>query len=83
MESFSHIPVLLEQTINGLDVKKNGIYVDGTLGGGGHSYEILKASSPNGKLIATDLDSYAISRADERLKEFSGRYTLVKDNFKN
>ena len=74
---------MLSECIEGLDIKSNGIYFDGTLGGGGHSYEILKASSPNGKLIATDLDSYAIGRADERLKEFSGRYTLVKDNFKN
>ena len=83
MDNLKHYSVMLSECIEGLDIKSNGIYFDGTLGGGGHSYEILKASSPNGKLIATDLDSYAIGRADERLKEFSGRYTLVKDNFKN
>lgn len=83
MDNLKHYSVMLSECIEGLDIKNDGIYFDGTLGGGGHSYEILKASSPSGKLIATDLDSYAISRADERLKEFRGRYTLVKDNFKN
>ena len=74
---------MLESCIEGLKLKDNGIYFDGTLGGGGHSYEILKRSSPNGKLVATDLDDYAIERATERLKEFNGRFTFVKDNFKN
>ena len=69
--------------MTGLNVRNGGIYFDGTLGGGGHSFEILKRSAPDGKLIATDLDEYAISRADKRLEEFRGRYTLIKDNFKN
>lgn len=69
--------------MQGLNVKDGGIYFDGTLGGGGHSYEILKRSAPTGRLIATDLDDYAIARAAERLKEFDGRFTLIKDNFKN
>ncbi|MBQ6979743.1 MAG: 16S rRNA (cytosine(1402)-N(4))-methyltransferase RsmH [Clostridia bacterium] len=83
MDNLVHIPVMLESCIEGLKLKDNGIYFDGTLGGGGHSYEILKRSSPNGKLVATDLDDYAIERATERLKEFNGRFTFVKDNFKN
>ncbi len=71
------------ECIEGLNVKNGGIYFDGTLGGGGHSYLILKKSSPNGKLIATDLDQYAIERANERLSEFGERFTSVKSNFKS
>lgn len=69
--------------MDGLKLKSGGVYLDGTLGGGGHSYEILKRTSPDGKLVATDLDDYAIGRAKDRLKEFDGRFTIVKDNFKN
>ena len=83
MSELTHVSVLLEQCIEGLNIKPNGTYFDGTLGGAGHSYEILKNSVPNGKLFATDLDDYAISRAKDRLKEFQGRFTLIKDNFKN
>ena len=83
MDRLKHISVMYQECIDGLNIKNNGIYFDGTLGGGGHSYGILQKSSPNGKLIATDLDDYAINRANERLKEFAGRFTLVKDNFKN
>ncbi len=83
MSELTHVSVLLEQCIEGLNIKPNGTYFDGTLGGAGHSYEILKNSAPNGKLFATDLDDYAISRAKDRLKEFEGRFTLIKDNFKN
>lgn len=83
MTELIHIPVLLNETIDGLNVKAGGTYFDGTLGGGGHSYEILKRSSPNGKLIATDLDSYAIERASKRLSEYEGRFRIIKDNFKS
>lgn len=83
MTEFKHVSVMLNECIEGLNVKDNGIYFDGTLGGGGHSYEILKKSSPSGKLVATDLDDYAIGRASDRLSEFNGRFTLVKDNFKS
>lgn len=69
--------------MDGLKLKSGDVYFDGTLGGGGHSYEILKRTSPDGKLVATDLDDYAIGRAKNRLKEFDGRFTIVKDNFKN
>ncbi len=83
MTDFIHVPVLEKETIEGLNIKEGGIYFDGTLGGAGHSYKILKESSPNGKLIATDLDVYAIERAKVRLKEFDGRFQIINDNFKN
>ena len=83
MSELTHVSVLLEESIEALNVKPNGVYFDGTLGGAGHSFEILKKSGPDGKLFATDLDDYAILRASERLKEFQGRFTLVKDNFKH
>ena len=83
MTDLKHFPVMKDECLDGLKIKNGGVYFDGTLGGGGHSFEILKRSSPNGKLYATDLDDYAIQRAGERLKEFQGRFTLVKSNFKN
>lgn len=83
MSELKHISVMLQECMTGLDIKPDGVYFDGTLGGGGHSYEILSRSTPNGRLVATDLDDYALKRANERLKEFEGRFTLVKDNFKS
>ena len=74
---------MFEECMEYLNLKSGGLYFDGTLGGGGHSFGILERTSPDGKLVATDLDDYAIGRATERLKEFDGRFTLVKDNFKN
>ncbi len=81
--NFSHIPVMLEECIEGLNLKDNGIYFDGTIGGGGHSYEILKRTAPNGRLIATDLDDDAINAANERLKEFDKRFKIYKSNYKD
>ena len=83
MAEFEHIPVMKKECLDALQVKDGGIYFDGTLGGGGHTYEILKKSSPSGRVIATDLDDYAISRAKDRLFEFGNRLTVIKDNFKN
>ena len=74
---------MFNECMDALNIKDNGLYFDGTLGGGGHSYGILSKSAPNGKLIATDLDDYAIMRATERLKEFDGRFQIIKDNFKS
>ena len=73
---------MLEECMQALNLKSDGIYFDGTLGGSGHSYEILKRSQ-GGNLIATDLDLTAIEVAKERLSEFDGKFTLVHDNFKN
>ena len=67
---FKHKPVLLEETIKGLNIKSNGIYVDGTLGGAGHSKQILKQLSPEGLLIGIDRDTEALNAAKENLKEF-------------
>ncbi len=83
MLELKHFSVMLEECMQGLNVKPGGVYFDGTLGGGGHSHRILELSSPDGKLVATDLDDYALCRASDRLKEFENRFTLVKDNFKN
>lgn len=81
--AFSHLPVMLEECLEGLNVKNGGIYFDGTLGGAGHSYEILKRSAPDGRLIATDLDTDAIAAATERLKEFNGRFEIFNCNYKD
>ncbi len=83
MTVFSHIPVMKEECISALKIKDGGIYFDGTIGGAGHSYEILKASSPTGRLIATDLDDQAIAAATQRLSEFEGRFEIFKSNYKN
>ena len=68
---FKHISVLLDETIDGLDIKPDGIYVDGTLGGAGHSKEIAKRLSKKGMLIGIDRDEEALKAAKENLKEFS------------
>ncbi len=83
MSELKHVSVMFNECMEALSVKPQGVYFDGTLGGGGHSQGILERSSPDGKLIATDLDTYAINRASERLKEYEGRFIFVNDNFKN
>lgn len=80
MSDAYHIPVLLDETISALKIKKDGLYFDATLGGSGHSEAILQAG---GRIIATDLDSDAIEHGYERLKTYEGRFTLIKSNFKN
>lgn len=82
MLEFSHKPVMLEECMEGLALKAGGVYFDGTVGGGNHSYEILKRSSPNSRLIATDLDDEAIAAASEKLSAFQGRFTIYKSNYK-
>lgn len=82
MLEFSHKPVMLEECMEGLAVKDGGVWFDGTIGGGGHSYEILRRSSPSGRLIATDLDDEAIAAASKRLQEFQGRFEIYKSNYK-
>ena len=83
MLEFSHKPVMLEECMQGLCLKAGGVWFDGTVGGGGHSYEILKRTSPDGKLIATDLDDEAIVAATNRLAPFYGRFTIYKSNYKD
>ena len=79
---FKHEPVRLEECIKGLDIKKEGIYVDGTLGGAGHSKEILKRLSKKGRLIGIDRDEEALSAAKANLKEFEN-VTYIHDNHDN
>lgn len=79
---FKHKSVLLNECIEGLNIKKEGIYVDGTLGGGGHSYEILRKLSPNGRLIGIDRDKDALNAASKKLNEFNN-FTTVHDNHAN
>lgn len=78
---FKHVSVLLQETIDGLAVKPDGIYVDGTTGGGGHSYEICKRLGKNGRLIGIDQDAEALAAAEKRLEPFAGIVTLVKSNY--
>ena len=79
---FSHRPVLLWECIEGLNIKPDGIYVDGTLGRGGHSEEIAKRLT-TGKLISIDQDQQAIDEAGQRLAPYGDKVLLVKDNFRN
>ena len=79
---FKHKPVMLMPCIDGLKIKKDGIYVDGTLGGAGHSIEIAKRLSPKGKLIGIDRDEEALIAAQEKLKDFSN-VIYVHDNHDN
>ncbi len=81
--NFSHYSVLLNESIEGLKIKENGIYVDCTLGGGGHSEAIAKRLGDSGRLISIDQDNAAISASKARLAPFSDKVTFVKDNFSN
>jgi 16S rRNA (cytosine1402-N4)-methyltransferase len=79
---FKHVSVLLKETIESLDIKPDGIYVDGTLGGGGHSLEICRRLGANGRLIGIDQDSDACAAATERLSDYSDKVTVVHSNYK-
>jgi len=83
MAEFKHKSVLLDETIEGLAIKPDGIYVDGTLGGGGHSYQICRNLSKQGRLIGIDQDDAAIEAATVRLQEFADRVTVVRSNYCN
>lgn len=80
---FKHISVLLEETIENLQIRPEGIYVDGTLGGGGHSYHIAAKLKEGGRLIGIDQDEAAIEAAGLRLQPYEDRVTLVRDNYCN
>ena len=80
---FNHISVLLNECIDGLNIKPDGIYVDATLGGAGHSSEILKRLNEKGKLYCFDKDLDAIKVADERLSKISSNYHIIHADFSN
>lgn len=80
---FNHYSVLLNETIENLNIKPDGIYVDGTLGGGGHAYQVASRLSEKGRLIGIDQDADAIAAAGERLKEFGHKITIIRSNYAN
>ncbi len=76
-----HTPVMQREVIESLRFRPGGIYVDGTVGGGGHAFEILRETSPDGLLIGIDVDDDALRESEERLEPFGNRKILVKGNF--
>ena len=82
LQEFKHIPVMLSEVIDALDIKEDGIYVDGTIGGAGHSIEIIKRLSNKGLLIGIDRDEEALKASRDRLKEYKN-FKLVHDNHDN
>lgn len=81
--TFEHKSVLLYETVDNLNIKPDGIYVDGTLGGGGHALEVAKRLGPDGRLIGIDQDADAISAATKRLDDYKDKVTIVRNNYRN
>lgn len=81
--TFQHYSVLLEETIENLNIRQDGIYADGTLGGGGHALEVVKRLSEKGRFFGIDQDDAAISAAGERLAAYKERITLIRSNYCN
>ncbi len=81
--NFNHYSVMLHETVDGLMVKPDGVYVDGTLGGGGHAYEVLKKLGDRGRYIGIDQDSDAINAAGKRLECFGEKLSIVRSNYED
>ena len=79
--TFKHIPVLYQEVLQGLNLKSGGVYVDGTVGGGGHSKGILESIGPQGRLIAIDQDINALKAAGENLSAYKEQVTFYHANF--
>lgn len=82
-KEFRHTSVLLEETIEALNVKPDGIYLDGTLGGGGHACEVCRRLNDQGRFYGIDQDEAAVEAAGKRLEEFGSRVTIIRDNYCN
>ena len=80
---FNHVSVLLHEVVDGLNIKPDGVYVDGTLGGAGHGYQVCSQLSENGHFYGIDQDACAIETARERLAPFGDRVTILKSNYVN
>lgn len=80
---FEHKSVLLYETVDSLNIKPDGIYVDGTLGGGGHAFEVAGRLGENGRLIGIDQDADAVAAATERLAPFKEKVTIIRSNYRN
>ena len=80
---FQHKSILLNECMEGLSIKEDGIYVDGTLGGGGHSFHILERLGERGRLIGIDQDEDAIKAATKRLEAYENKVTIVRDNYEH
>ena len=79
--NFRHQSVLLEETIDNLNIQPDGIYVDGTLGGGGHAFQVCSRLGEKGHFIGIDQDAAAIEAAGERLRPFGDKVTIVRSNY--
>ena len=80
---FKHYSVLLDECLDNLNIKPDGIYLDGTLGGAGHSFHIAERLTAGGHLYGTDQDEDAIAAATKRLEPFADRVTIIRDNYEN
>lgn len=80
---FKHTSVLLNETINALQIKPGGVYLDGTLGGGGHAYEVCKKLNEDGRFFGIDQDADAIEAAEKKLEEFGDKVTIIRNNYVN
>ena len=80
-KEFAHVSVMLQETVDALVTDPDGIYVDGTLGGAGHSYEVCRRLSEKGRLIGIDQDAAAVAAASQRLKPFEGQVTVIRSNY--
>ena len=81
MQDFSHTPVMVEPVVTVIDPHPGGVYLDGTMGGGGHAEALLKASAPNGRLFGCDRDHVAVEAAKARLAKFAGRFEVRQGSF--
>ena len=80
---FRHASVLLEETIAALNIKPDGVYMDGTLGGGGHACEVCKTLGDSGRFYGIDQDEAAVEAAGKRLEEFGEKVTIIRNNYCN